>query len=61
MKIFLSFLEQLNSDGEDPAFKDEAPDLESWEIDFDNFQSLENFLSKLKFRDYWLFLWKMYL
>ena len=56
MKIFLSFLEQLNSDGEDPAFKDEAPDLESGEIDFDNFQSLENFLSKLKFRDYWLFL-----
>ena len=39
MKIFLSFLEQLNSDGEDPAFKDKAPDLESGEIDFDNFQS----------------------
>ena len=50
MKIFRSVLEELNSDGEDPALEDEAPDLEGEEIDFDNAQSLENFLSKLKFR-----------
>ena len=36
MKIFLSVLEEINSDGEDP-------DLQSEEIYFDNAKSLENF------------------
>ena len=52
MKIFLSVLEEINSDGEDP-------DLQSEEIYLDNAKSLENFLSKFNFRDYLLFLWKM--
>ena len=52
MKIFWCVLQELNSDGEDP-------DLESEEIYFDSAQTIENFLSNLKFRDYLLFLWKM--
>jgi len=59
MKIFLSILKEIDSDGEDPAFEDEDPDLESEEIYFDSAQTIENFLSNLKFRDYLLFLWKM--
>ena len=51
MKIFRSVLEELNSDGDYPALEDEAPDIQGEEIDFDNTQSLENFLSKIKFRD----------
>ena len=47
MKIFLSVLEELNSDGEDP-------DLESEEIYFES----RKFLLKLKVRVYLLFLWK---
>ena len=50
MKIFRSVLEELNSDGEDLTSEDEAPDLDN-EVDFDNAQVLENFLSKPKFRD----------
>ena len=51
MKIFRSVSEELNSNGEDPASEDEAPDLENEEVDSENDQSLENFLSKLKFRE----------
>ena len=36
MEIFLSVLEEINSDGEDP-------DLQSEKIYFDNAKSLENF------------------
>ena len=36
MKIFRSVLEELNSDGGDPALEDEAPDLQGEKIDFDN-------------------------
>ena len=32
MKIFWSVLEELNYDGDDPAFEDEAHELESEEI-----------------------------
>ena len=56
MKIFLSILKEIDSDGEDPAFEDEDPDLESEEIYFDSAQTIKNFLSNLKFRDYLLFL-----
>ena len=42
MKIFLSVLEELNSDGEDS-------DLESEQIYFDNTKSLENFYQNSKF------------
>ena len=52
MKIFWSVLEEIDSDGEDL-------DLESEEIYFDSAQTIEIFLSKLTFRDYFPFLRKM--
>ena len=52
MKIFWSILEEIDSDDEDSAFEDEDPDLESEDIYFDSAQTIESFLSKLKFRDY---------
>ena len=54
MKIFRSVLAELNSDSEDENLNDEAPELDDLECEhtnFDNPRSLENFLSKLKFRD----------
>ena len=52
MKIFLSVLEELNSDGEDP-------DLESEQIYFGNTTSLENVYQNSKFETICSFLWKM--